>query len=559
MKRLIHISFLSLLLFSLTLSSCDDFEIVIEDPGTGEEYAFGWTADDNISTVPTTTNFGFGSTASLPSSVDLVPKLPPIGNQGSYGTCVAWAVAYNAKTALAGMDRGLSTSQLSSPANQFSPKDLFIAIPDNQKGSNCNGTNFSFAMDVAQSRGVASMQTVPYSNMTSCSSFNEQTAWRSEANQNKIKYWRKIDPTTETIKQNLANNIPVIFGARLADNFLSWNSSAVITSSTTFNNAGQHAYHAMVIAGYDDNRGPSGAFKVVNSWGSTWGDDGYIWVGYNYFINEFCTDGNNGSPLFIMALEEGSSPPDPDPVVSGADLASWVFADNSNYWWSGNSVERLIDFNVYNIGTQAANATDDWSLYYIYFNAYDANDYGVIFYDEFNTSVPNNNFQCPSDYNCIFNIDIPAGQDFAGTVWGDQSAQRTYYMPYITGDYYLVLLVDVGDVFAEDDEQNNIFYTTVDPKFFQDGYSDIAPNGDIQPTNSGDVITAANFKFENPLAATKALIKKNKYNSAVTQKRPNAYTSDEVIDLLKREKKSGRLNQKIATYQAQPLKGGYKN
>ena len=33
----------------------------------------------------------------LPSAVDFTDKFPPIGDQGQYGTCVAWAAGYNLK------------------------------------------------------------------------------------------------------------------------------------------------------------------------------------------------------------------------------------------------------------------------------------------------------------------------------------------------------------------------------------------------------------------------------------------------------------------------------
>jgi C1A family cysteine protease len=228
-------------------------------------FGLGWTGEDNLDEVPSATNFGFGNN-NLPASADLGAHFPPIGNQGQYGTCVAWAVAYNGKTVLDGMDRGLSAGDLASAANQFSPKDLFTAIPDQQKAPDCNGTNFTFALDVLQERGVASMQTVPYTNLGDCSQNSLDPSWTQEASQNRIQYYRKIEPTVQSIKQNLANNIPVIFGARLADNFMTWNSDAVLSSSTTYNNVGQHAYHAMVISGYDDSKGPGGAFRVVNSW-----------------------------------------------------------------------------------------------------------------------------------------------------------------------------------------------------------------------------------------------------------------------------------------------------
>ncbi|MCH7472751.1 C1 family peptidase, partial [bacterium] len=38
--------------------------------------------------------------------------------------------------------------------------------------------------------------------------------------------------------------------------------------------------HAMCIVGYNDSIGATGAFKVRNSWGLNWGDDGYCWISY---------------------------------------------------------------------------------------------------------------------------------------------------------------------------------------------------------------------------------------------------------------------------------------
>ena len=95
--------------------------------------------------------------------------------------------------------------------------------------------------------------------------------------------------------------------------------------------------------------------------------------------------------LFFIAAddEESETPPDQtDPIATGVDLAPWIFSDFSNYQNSGVTNERMIDFNIYNIGNQNASPTADWAFYYIYFNAYNANDYGVLFYDNFNTTIP---------------------------------------------------------------------------------------------------------------------------------------------------------------------------
>ena len=38
--------------------------------------------------------------------------------------------------------------------------------------------------------------------------------------------------------------------------------------------------HAVAICGYDDSKN---AFKIINSWGPSWGDQGYLWIDYDFF------------------------------------------------------------------------------------------------------------------------------------------------------------------------------------------------------------------------------------------------------------------------------------
>jgi C1A family cysteine protease len=39
-----------------------------------------------------------------------------------------------------------------------------------------------------------------------------------------------------------------------------------------------YSKHAVAICGYDDSKN---AVKVMNSWGTGWGDSGYTWIDYN--------------------------------------------------------------------------------------------------------------------------------------------------------------------------------------------------------------------------------------------------------------------------------------
>jgi hypothetical protein len=536
-KKLMAIMLLSALVLAVGCKKDKDDD---PDPDPDpSEYSLGWFGSDDPSKVPVSTNFGFGS-GDVPASYSIVDKFPPIGDQGKYGTCVAWAVGYNMKTTINGIERGYSASDLASPSKQFSPRDLFTAIDDANKGADCNGTNFNFAFDIIQTRGVATLTTAPYTtNLGTCSKSELDPSWTQEAAGFKFKWWRVIDGSVAAIKQNIAQNVPVVFGARLADNFMSHNSDEVISSATSYDNVGQHAYHAMIIAGYDDSKGPNGAFRCVNSWGTSWGGDGYFWVDYNFFMNDFLSSLSNEINLYIAANDDSNTEPpdDIDPNVTGVDLIPWVFGDYSTYSWDWPT-ERVIDFNIYNAGNASANSSADWSYYYIYYNAFNANDYGVVFYDQFNTSVPENTYDCPTDWNCIFNIPIPAGDNFANYAWGEAYVQRIYYMPEISGLYYLLCIADADDKFQEQDEMNNLFYTTLDPIFFDSGVEYKSSDGKVNSP----------FTFKNETTVTKENIKTSKYNSAVTQKSRNAYSPEEIKAFFKKEKESGNLDRKVDEY-----------
>jgi C1A family cysteine protease len=57
--------------------------------------------------------------------------------------------------------------------------------------------------------------------------------------------------------------------------------------------------HAVVVVGYDDAKkiqntggGPktTGAFRIRNSWGKSWGDAGYGWLPYEYVLQGLAVD-----------------------------------------------------------------------------------------------------------------------------------------------------------------------------------------------------------------------------------------------------------------------------
>ncbi len=221
---------------------------------------------------------------SLPEKVSLEQFFPPIGDQGNYGTCVAWAVGYNLKTALNAIENHWTPEQLADPSNQTSPKDLWMGIPSSNKGPRCQGTIFEPTFNVLMTQGVSNMDKVPYKNLGSCNGTLVGDTANRLASFNHVVYAGGM-PSVVQIKAYLKDTVPLVISARLGDNFMVWNSDRVLDSDNYLQPGMTHAYHAMVLSGYDDSRH---AFRVRNSWGDHWGDQGSAWVDYDFFLNSFC-------------------------------------------------------------------------------------------------------------------------------------------------------------------------------------------------------------------------------------------------------------------------------
>lgn len=222
-------------------------------------------------------------TVDLFDKVSLEEFFPPIGDQGDKGTCVAWAVGYNLKTALNAIDNKWDSVMLAQPENQTSPKDLWFSIPQQQKGSACSGTGFESAFATLMTTGAASMADVPYLDLQDCSGVGIGDSTNCIEGYYEVSREGKL-PSLAQIKCYLADSIPLVVGARLGDRFMQWKGDRVINYDS-YNRTSMHAYHAMVLVGFDDSRR---AFRLRNSWGTEWGDRGSIWVDYDFFYRHMC-------------------------------------------------------------------------------------------------------------------------------------------------------------------------------------------------------------------------------------------------------------------------------
>ena len=488
----------------------------------------GWLQDkEEMDNIPEDITPFDDETQVLDGVVSLDHLFPPIGDQGSYGTCVAWSVGYNLKTALNAIENQWTSAQLASTSNQTSAKDLWNCIPAASKGTKCNGTNFEPALDALIAYGSASLSTVPYTNMGNCD------GQRVGDKDNKLTNYRKIASETQGLtpdnfKGYLNAGRPIAIGAKLGDRFMTWSSSAII-SSDTYNNPGmQHAYHAMVLSGYDDDKQ---AFRLRNSWGPSWGDKGSIWVDYNFFCQSFCfaafvAQNENSTTIGSGGINTGD-------LSSGYDLLAHYAED---FPIDDPEYARGFSYDIYNAGTLTLLPSQRWSVVYMYYNATDATDYQIIFEDYYTDEYGEE-----GQYGYYGD-----GDGLEGGIWnyvsvepgkkaGEAEFPSGFYIPYnmpkITGKYYLVTMADAYDVISEVNEDNNFYFIT-------------AANGKPLEFVNG-VIT--NMAKSSPYLKTTrpAGPIDTETQSVVKPGNLNAYTTAELKIMLVNEKKSGRLDAKV--------------
>ena len=215
--------------------------------------------------------------------------MPPIGNQGTEGSCVAWALGYGIMSyemkKRSGLDYFLPGTRTLNPMQIASPEYLFNRT--NVNNANCSDGSWFVgtperrgALDFLRYEGIAPIAVEPYSDRNGCGTVdNYKMPVNPLAAPNRIdQYAQVLDLSERNLKSLLNAGYPILVGANLTNAFMEgrrgyiWNGGAGLTN-------GQHANHAMVIMGYDDNKR---AFKLQNSWGTAWGDDGYGWIAYEH-------------------------------------------------------------------------------------------------------------------------------------------------------------------------------------------------------------------------------------------------------------------------------------
>jgi C1A family cysteine protease len=196
--------------------------------------------------------------------------MPPVGYQGSEGSCVSFAVAYAARSCEEYYRSGASS--YSTSTNIFSPEYTFNQT---QAGS-CAASALLDALDLIVNKGVCTWSSMPYNYTNGCS-LQPTATQNSEASKYKITSYSQIYTSDITaMKTTLSNKHPLMMTFANDNNF---NNAGPGYIWKSYDYSGGFGGHAITICGYDDAKH---AYKAINSWGTTWGDAGYIWIDYDF-------------------------------------------------------------------------------------------------------------------------------------------------------------------------------------------------------------------------------------------------------------------------------------
>ena len=250
----------------------DEGDPVIENPiddgsrefGLDNSYCYGFsTPDEEIAKIDIEIDY--------PESYDLSEFLPPVDTQGNQGSCVAWATGYYLKS----FQENYQTSQddLAAPTFILSPSFIFNQI----KIAPCSGSQIADALDLLQVSGTPDWTVMPY-NENDCDT-QPTDLQRTLAEPNRIEsyFYLNGEILLEQTKAFLLNDQPVVIAIAIDRNYFGAKEDGVAVYRKFKKVDGAHA---MLVVGYDD---AMNAFKVVNSWGRDWGNQGFVWIDYQAF------------------------------------------------------------------------------------------------------------------------------------------------------------------------------------------------------------------------------------------------------------------------------------
>lgn len=213
----------------------------------------------------------------LPTKVDLRDKCPAVYDQSSLGSCTA--------NALAGLSEFLMIKEGLTP---YVPSRLFIYYNERViEGtvSDDAGATLTDGATVMSTFG-APHESMWWYNVLKFKTKPNKSVFADGA-KHKIEGMARVQQNIDSTRKVLAGGTPFVAGFTV---FESFESDAVAhTGIVPMPGTNEQILggHAILVVGYDD---AARHFIVRNSWGTSWGDQGYFYIPYDYLLSPDLAD-----------------------------------------------------------------------------------------------------------------------------------------------------------------------------------------------------------------------------------------------------------------------------
>lgn len=262
-----------------------------------------------------------------PSSLYLT--MPKSINQ-QCNSCIAWSSNYAlsyynwvANGSITDIDGPVYNNSATSPYYAYTLRSNNLKT--------CQDTvTYDHVFNIFKTRGSATISSMPLGTFNTqdgtypgvSTNYDANNTFDINAAQSKILEVLKINSKSiDSIKGALFLGNPLVFSVKLSKNFDKIKVSNPLwqmNNDVIYQNNG----HALTLTGYDDNYNNTGegAFRFLNSWGESFGDQGSGWISYTDFLNIERVPGN-----YVYMLIPAAK------VVSNiAPVASYTFENTLN-------------------------------------------------------------------------------------------------------------------------------------------------------------------------------------------------------------------------------------
>ncbi len=233
--------------------------------------AYGWVKDSNDArdhkySAP------YRAPIALPTNVDLRPHMPPVYDQSTLGSCTANAVA-----------GALQFERIKRGLPDFIPSRLFLYWNTRAMEGTTDYDSGAMLRDAIKSLG--DIGDLPESDWPyDINEFATKPPLRcyDVATLYSQVTYKRIDQDLDLMRQALAAGDPFVFGFTVYQAFES--DIVAQTGDAMMPEPGENKLggHAVLAAGYDDVKQ---RFIVRNSWGLSWGLNGYFTIPYSYLLD----------------------------------------------------------------------------------------------------------------------------------------------------------------------------------------------------------------------------------------------------------------------------------